>query len=306
MAKKRNKLVKKHKKNNFSFGSSYFLLFTVFIFILVLGFLKYNNFDYSKKYKLNKDTSKISAKSAELITYPSETPRPSETPVPLTGYCLKVPILMYHHIQPQSNAKQLKQTALSVDNEIFDSQMQYLSQNGYTSLFVNELINALINNQSLPEKSIVITMDDGYEDNFVYALPILKKYNLKANIMLSSGLMNNSNMLSWDEVNLLKATGLIYFTNHTWSHHSVIRGSQDKISMEIDVAKKQIEENTGQTVNIFTYPYREHNKTAENTLIEKGYVGAFTEIPGFYQCDSFRMTLHRTRIGNSSLSSYGL
>ncbi len=306
MAKKRKKLVKKHKKNNFSFGSSYFLLFTVFIFILVLGFLKYNNFDYSKKYKLNKDISKISTKSAELTTSQAEKSKPSETPVPLIGYCLKVPVLMYHHIQPQANAKELKQTALSVDSKMFDSQMQYLSQNGFTSIFANELINALISRQSLPEKSVVITIDDGYEDNFVYALPILEKYNLKANITLSSGLMNNSNMLSWDEVNLLKATGLIYFINHTWSHHSVIRGSQGKISMEIDLAKKQIEENTGQTVNVFTYPYGEHNITAENTLREKGYIGAFTEIPGFYQCDSFRMTLHRTRIGNSSLFFYGL
>lgn len=249
---------------------------------------------------------KNASTSADLLKEKENLLTPTPTPVVLTGYCLNIPVLMYHHIQPEDVAKTLGQTALTVDSGVFDTQMQYLAQNGYTTLFANDFINALINHTALPAKSVVITIDDGYEDNYIYALPVLQKYGLRANIMLASGLMGNSNMLSWDEVRNLKSSGLIYFTNHTWSHYSIGQGPQEKIEYEIDTAKAEIEQNTGQTVNVFTYPYGSISDNAIQTLQKKGYIGAFSEIPGTYQCDSFLETLHRTRIGNGSLSSYGI
>jgi peptidoglycan/xylan/chitin deacetylase (PgdA/CDA1 family) len=241
----------------------------------------------------------------KISPYPSVTATPS--PASLSGFCLRVPVLMYHHIQPESVAQQLGQTALTVDNGIFDQQMAYLVANGYTPIFANELTGALLAHSQLPGKPVVVTMDDGYADNDIYALPVLQKYGVKANIMLASGLMDgNPDMLTWNQVNQLKASGLIYFTNHTWSHYPISQGPQSKIDSEIDTAAQQIQQHTGQTVNVFTYPYGAFNDNAIQTLKRKGYAGAFTEIPGQEQCDSFIMTLHRTRIGNAPLSAYGL
>jgi peptidoglycan/xylan/chitin deacetylase (PgdA/CDA1 family) len=241
-----------------------------------------------------------------LVTpYPTVTITP--TPVPLNGFCLHVPVLMYHHIQPESVAQSLGQTSLTVDNGIFDQQMAYLVANGYTPVFANELVNALLTHSQLPGKPIVVTMDDGYADNATYALPILQKYGIKANLMLATGLVGgNPDMLTWDQVNQLKSSGLIYFTNHTWSHYAISNGLQSKIESEIDTAGQQIQDHTGQAVNVFTYPYGEFNDNAIATLQRKNYLGAFTEIPGQYQCDSFIMTMHRTRIGNAPLSAYGI
>lgn len=190
---------------------------------------------------------------------------------------------------------------------MFDQQMAYLASNGYTSISALTLIEALRNHTALPGKSVVITMDDGYADNDIYALPVLKKYNLNANLMLATGLVgSNPDMLSWSQVQDMKSSGLYYFTNHTWSHYSVTNGPQSKIESEIDTAASQIKQYVGEDVNIFTYPYGSFNNNAIQTLQRKGYVGAFSTIPGQYQCDSFIMTLHRTRIGNSPLSAYGL
>jgi peptidoglycan/xylan/chitin deacetylase (PgdA/CDA1 family) len=173
-------------------------------------------------------------------------------------------------------------------------------------IWANELVNALLAHSQLPGKPILITMDDGYADNDTYSLPVLKKYGFKANLMLASGLVGaNSDMLNWSQVNDMKNNG-VYVTNHTWSHYSINHGTQDKIESEIDTAQNQIQQYTGQTVNIFTYPYGAFNSNAIATLQRKGYLGAFSEIPGQYQCDSFIMTLHRTRIGNTSLSYYGI
>ena len=247
-------------------------------------------------------------RTVSKILLVTRSPIITATPIPAVpvGYCLRVPVLMYHHIQPEATAKELGQTSLTVDNGIFDQQMAYLAANGYTPIWANELINALLTHSQLSGKPIMVTMDDGYADNDIYALPVLKKYGFKANLMLASGLVGaNSNMLTWDQVNDMKNNG-VYITNHTWSHYSITRGPQDKIESEIGTAQSQIQQYTGQTVNIFTYPYGAFNKNAIETLLRKGYLGAFSEIPGQYQCDSFIMTLHRTRIGNSSLAYYGI
>jgi peptidoglycan/xylan/chitin deacetylase (PgdA/CDA1 family) len=312
MAKTKKKIIRKHRiksTKKFHHRKAFFLsaliLILIFVYLSSLLWVKGQS-----KIKYCKIAASISLKKnvvqkLSLITpYPSITATP--TPAPLTGYCLRVPVLMYHHIQPEATAKELGQTSLTVDSGMFSQQMAYLAASGYTPIWANELVNALLTHAGLPSKPIVITMDDGYADNDIYALPVLRKYGFKANLMLASGLVGaNSDMLTWGQVNDLKNNGF-YITNHTWSHWSINQGTQDKIESEIGIAQSQIQQYTGQTVNIFTYPYGSFNNNAIETLQRKGYLGAFTEIPGQYQCDSFIMTLHRTRIGNAPLSYYGI
>ncbi len=291
------------------------LLFTIpFYFILGINTAK-NRYISHIPNMVKSNSGKIAATPAALSNQkatPSAIPVNSYskgTPAPqnYSGYCLNVPVLVYHHIQPEATARQLGQTSLTVDNGIFAQQMAYLASNGYNAIWASDLVNALRNHTPLPPKSVVITMDDGYADNEIYALPVLEQYHLKANLMLASGLVDsNPDMLTWSEVEQMKNSGLYYFTNHTWSHWPVSEGPQSKINFEIDTAQSEIEQHTGQTVNIFTYPYGEFNNNAIQTLISRGYIGGFSTIPGTYQCESFIMTLHRTRIGNAPLSEYGL
>jgi len=320
MAIKRKTKIKKikkarriHRQRRQSNNPWFKVIFLGLILLIVLGL--FSIIDSQKRAVSYKQAVDISLRtktySTPLRYTPWITPYPTititPTPVPLTGFCLHVPVLMYHHIQPESVAKELGQTSLTVDNGIFDQQMAYLVVHGYTPIWADELINALLTRSQLPGKPVMVTMDDGYADNATYSLPVLQKYGIKANLMLTSGLVGgNPDMLTWDQVNQMKGSGLIYFTNHTWSHYAINHGPQSKIESEIDVAQTEIQEHTGQTVNIFTYPYGSFNNNAIQVLQTKGYVGAFSEIPGQYQCDSFVMTLHRTRIGNASLASYGL
>ncbi|MBI2031075.1 MAG: polysaccharide deacetylase family protein [Candidatus Levybacteria bacterium] len=221
-------------------------------------------------------------------------------------YCLTVPVLTYHRIQPQSIAVEKNQTAGSVDNEIFDQQMAYLSSSGYSTITAEELINALRNHTGLPAKSVVITLDDGYENAYTYAYLIAQKYQIKLNLMIATGLVGNQDFLIWDQIKEMRNSGLVYFTNHTWSHYAVGNGSYEKIQYEIQTAKGQLEQYTGQTINIFTYPYGSFSPNAIQILQQDGFIGGFSTIPGKVQCESYIMTLHRTSIGNSPLSSYGL
>ena len=312
--KTKTKKIIRNRKIHRQHSNSWFKFFFLGILILIFlgSFSIINNKKSAVPYQPAVNISlRTKTFSAPLRYTPLITPYPTitvtQTPAPLTGFCLHVPILTYHHIQPESAAKELGQTSLTVDNGVFDQQMSYLASSGYTPIWANELINALLTHSQLPGKPVMVTMDDGYADNAIYALPVLQKYGIKANLMLASGLVGgNPDMLTWDQVNQLKSSGLIYFTNHTWSHYAISNGPQSKIDSEIDVAQTEIQDHTGQTVNVFTYPYGEFNNNAIQTLQRKGYIGAYSTIPGQYQCDSFIMALHRTRIGNSSLAAYGI
>lgn len=248
-------------------------------------------------------SSLIASSSSNLESSPSPTPTPIPT---FTGYCINVPVLLYHHVQPDSEAKRLWQEALSVDSNIFDQQMSYLVSQGYTAISAKQLVGALLSHTSLPQKSIVLTFDDGYKDVYSYVYPILQKYQIIANLMIATGLVGESDYLSWGEIEEMGRSGLVYFTNHTWSHYPIDQGGYDKVKYEIQTGRKQLEEHVGQNVNIFTYPYGSFNNEAIKVLREDGVLGAFSTIPGFWQCDSFIMTLHRNRVGNAPLSEYGL
>lgn len=241
---------------------------------------------------------------------PSATPSATPTQIP-AGFCLYVPVLMYHHVQPFADAILHGQQSLSVDPAFFDSQMSYLATHGYTSITPDQLVNALRNHTQVPPKSVVITLDDGYLDVFTYAMPILQKYHLNAALMIPTGLLGgqgNNAYFTWGQLKQMMSSGIISVTDHTWSHFPMGSGTTQKDQFEIMTAKEQLEQNLGIHMDVFTYPYGTgaQNPRVTSLLQQDGFLGAFSTIPGTIQCDSYIMALHRTRIGNTSLSTYGL
>ncbi len=236
---------------------------------------------------------------------PASTSSPSPSPEVLTGFCLNAPILMYHHIQPAQSAKDKGQTALSVDNGTFDSQMAYLNQAGYTSISSIQLVQALSSKSKLPGKSVLITIDDGYADAYNFALALLQKYHIHSDWLIPTGLLNNPDYMNWDQLKAAISSGLVSIVNHTHSHANLAAADAGKISFEILTAKKQLAD-IGQNPNIFGFPYGAINNNVIKFLQGNGFIAALSTIPGQTQCDSFLMSLHRTRIGGSSLRAYGL
>lgn len=242
-----------------------------------------------------------------------ESPIPTQSPTPITeisstneGYCLNVPVIYYHHIQPLAEARAKDQKSLTVDNKTFDSQMAYLTSKGYSSLSADQLVIALITKSKLPVKPIVITVDDGYADFYTYAYPTFKKYHLVANLAIPAGLLDKSGHMNWDQLNQLVESKIIFVYNHTWSHVNLTSLSPEKVQDEVFRGKEQLQKHSGKFSNVFFYPYGATNKDVISVLSKNGYQAGFTTDPGFIQCDSYLMNLRRTGIGNSPMDSYGL
>ena len=142
---------------------------------------------------------------------------------------VKVPILMYHLVLEGS-----KGNKYIVSPADFESDLKYLRDNGYTTVVMQDLINYVYEGAELPEKPIVLTFDDGYYNNYVYAYPLLKKYDSKAVISIVGAYTDlysetpdthvNYAHLTWDNVKEMADSGYVEIQNHTYNLHSLDKG----------------------------------------------------------------------------------
>lgn len=221
--------------------------------------------------------------------------------LPSGDYCLRVPIIMYHHVQPLAMAEKLGHAPLTVDSRYFDQQMAYLSAGKFQTLSSEDLVHALLDHTSLPNKSVLLTFDDGYDDMYAYAFPTLEKYHLIGNFMISTGLVGVSGYLTWDELKDMQKSPYVRLYNHTWSHADLANSSHDKIESEMTMSQSQLATNLGIKPDIMAYPYGSFNDEVKQIIKEHGFVAAFSTIGGFEQCESQILELRRIHAGNTAV-----
>lgn len=307
VAKAKNKNIRRKNRiriNNFLIGGLAGIL--ILLSSLLVIYLSNTFPKTATTKKVVSDTNEIKTASSVFpssIITPTIIHKSEEKP---PGYCLNVPVLLYHHIKPIQEAQKAGHEKLTIDNAVFESHMAYLKNSGYTSISAQQLVDGLRNKTPLPQKSVVVTIDDGYSDVYTYAYPIAQKYGMILNLMVSTGLIGNNGYFTWDQLREMINSGSTHVYNHTWSHASLASLPKEKIEYEILTAQQQLKDSLGKAENIFTYPYGSLNDTVINILKSNGFIGAFSTISGFSQCDSYIMSLHRTHVGNVSLSTYGL
>ena len=189
--------------------------------------------------------------------------------------------------------------------------MAYLKENGYTTIAPGELYDSLANGTELPEKPVLITFDDGYEDNYQNAYPILKKYGFKATIFVITGFLDKQkNYLTWQQAQEMEQDG-ISIESHTVNHKSMTELTDDQLRDELVNSKKEIEKRLDKKVDFVAYPTGTYNLHIANLVKEAGYKAAFTikygnvdkasnvyaleRVPVFHTENTFKSFLERVR-----------
>jgi peptidoglycan/xylan/chitin deacetylase (PgdA/CDA1 family) len=153
-----------------------------------------------------------------------------------------VPVLMYHHVSPNKGL-------VTVSPAVFDANMRWLAEHGWTTLTTQQFTGFLAG-QAVPDKSVLVTFDDGYLDNWVYAHPVLARYQQTATLFTISGWVGDGAprphaglggalpdcpdhngckrainegrhdqvMLRWSEIEAMQAAGTFEFHSHTHTH----------------------------------------------------------------------------------------
>lgn len=176
-------------------------------------------------------------------------------------------ILEYHKVNDS------KKTALDVPLKNFEAQMIYLQNQGYKVISLNELIEEIKEKRILAEKKAVITFDDGHRDNYIYAFPLLKKYNFTASIFLAVSFIDTPSFLGWKEIEEMDKAG-ISFGSHTITHPHLTQISKDEARNEIWQSKGSLERRIGKPCRFFCYPYGDVNDEIKEIVRKCGYRGA--------------------------------
>ena len=202
---------------------------------------------------------------------------PTPTPIPLpthSGRQIKIPILLYHYIGNNPNPEDKTRDYLSVSPQDFDEQMSYLQKEGYTPITLDTMLAGLYGNTTLPPKPVVITFDDGYQDLYFNAFPILQKYQFRAVAFIPTGLVGTTYYANWDQLSQMQGSGLLSFQSHGVFHTNLASLSSDRLMTELTESKKVLEEKFGIPVNFIAYPYGISNPDVGDAAKKAGYIGA--------------------------------
>lgn len=135
----------------------------------------------------------------------------------------------------------------------FEDQLQSLNQAGYEYRFADDFTYS-------SRKGVMLTFDDGYEDNYTNMFPLLKKYHAKATIFMIAGSVGRSGSLTADMIREMAASGLVRIESHTVSHTDLRNLSDQALEREFVDSRKILSDLTGQPVNAICYPAGGVNK----------------------------------------------
>ena len=216
---------------------------------------------------------------------------PDALPVSGTDDGIHLPILMYHGLTKDSS----KIGKFVISQKMFEQDLQYLKENGYNTVTVDQVIDYVKCGEKLPEKPIILTFDDGYYNNYCYGFPLLKENNMKAVISpigKYSDLYSDSDdrnpayaHIGWDEIKEMIESGLIEFQNHSYDlHHNTNgrTGAKKKtgeslaaygkfLEDDLMIFQEKMRENTGYTPTTFTYPYGGISEASYEILERLGF-----------------------------------
>lgn len=178
-------------------------------------------------------------------------------------------ILAYHCIGYEKN------NGLKVPQQQFRKQMEYIKDNCYTTITLQQLSKFILENKPIPQKSVVITFDDGYVDNFQYAYPILKEFNLNATVFVIAKTIDKSkNYLTSNQLKELQANG-IDIQSHTLVHEELTTLSYEKQLNTLKESKKILENPLNKKVSYIAYPYAKYNNNTIKAANDAGYSMGF-------------------------------
>ena len=183
---------------------------------------------------------------------------------------IKIPILIYHAFQtpvPENDIYKLFST-----QERFEENVKTLLDNGYTFITLEDLYKYKNGKISLPQKNIIITMDDGWKGCYTEAFEVLKKYKVPATIFIVEELVGTSQYFTWDEAKEMYDTGLVKIHVHGRKHIDYSNVSKETLISDYNHTHNKIEEVLGDKVQkIMAYPAGASSKASKKYLKEAGF-----------------------------------
>jgi peptidoglycan/xylan/chitin deacetylase (PgdA/CDA1 family) len=217
-----------------------------------------------------------------------------------------IPILTYHRFGENCNSP------LCMPKSIFELQMRYLKENGYHVITAKELLAFLEYRQGLPQKSVLITMDDGYRSVYNIAYPILKEYGFTATLFIYTSFVGVSKMaITWNQLKEMQSEGFT-IGSHTIYHSDLTQPKEGeaepefmaRIKKELYGSKKIIDQKLGQDTYIIAYPFGYYDQISIQMAKKAGYKMAMSVKRGGNPFFANPLVLRRDQILERDMQSF--
>ncbi len=207
---------------------------------------------------------------------------------------IQLPIIMYHSMLKEGKGK------YTITPDTFEGDLRYLKENGYSTINMQDLLDYVQGGPALPEKPVMLTFDDGYYNNYLYAFPLAKQYESKIVIspigyytdQFSKADANHATYshMTWDQIQEMMDSGYVEFQNHTYNLHSSdgkrlgakkLRGESladytALLTEDITKMQEEMQEHTGYTPTTFVYPFGAISDAAVPIVRSLGFSATLT------------------------------
>lgn len=177
---------------------------------------------------------------------------------------------MYHNILPEGDP-------YTITKEKFREQMALLKENEYNVIAVRDFVSHQKTFDTQAPKTVCLTFDDGYANNFKYCLPEFEKYNFKATFYITTSLINTEIGFTEDQVRTLSEKGM-EIGSHTVNHVFLSNLTDDKLYYELEESKNQLEDIIQKPVTSLSLPGGRGNKRIIMAAQKAGYNTACTSV----------------------------
>src|SRR3954468_1604422 len=198
---------------------------------------------------------------------------------------LRVPILVYHSVMPHHPGQTAEQRVLNVEDAVFEAQMKYLADGGYHVVSFAALVDALEGRDSLPDRAVVITFDDGWGNQYRHAFPILRRFGLTATFFVfTTPIGKDPKLMTWEQLRELQDGGMT-IGSHTRTH-PVLPDYHAALHNEVQMSREDIKEHLGRAPDFFAYPFGEWDSLSAAWARTAGYRAARTYRGGAWNSPS--------------------
>lgn len=202
------------------------------------------------------------------------------------------PILEYHQIANETDP--ISET-YNVKPEEFAAQLDYLHENGYTTITLQDFMRVLHGKGNLPDKPIILTFDDGYVDNYTEMLPILEAHKMKAVVYVITNELGKPGYLNLEQLKDMQKRG-IEIGSHTADHISLKELDDELRVHEIRDSKIFLEWSGLETIYSFSYPNGAYDERIVEILKNEKYLSAVTGDTGLNNLKTNPYLLNRVHI----------
>lgn len=194
--------------------------------------------------------------AAAVLTLGASTAshHPSRAATAPTVDSLRVPILVYHSVMPHHPGQTAEQRVLDVSDSVFVAQMRYLVDGGYHVVSFAALVDALEGRDTLPNRAVVLTFDDGWENQYHHAFPILRRFGLTATFFVfTTPIGTDPKLMTWDQLRELQGAGMT-IGSHTRTH-PILPDYHAALHNEVAMSREDIKQHLGRAPDFFAYPF---------------------------------------------------